>query len=285
MKRSPWALWGLCMVGISVVGCSTAFGRAAATDAAKYAVSDANEQKLGEQVHQELAKQGTKYVNDPLVNSYVAGVANRVLSQAKKDRPGVTWRTYVIDDPKTVNAFAVPGGSLYVYTGLLLAADNEAELAGVWGHEAGHVVARHSAQQLVSAYGLEAVTSLAFGKNPGLLSKLGSQLVGKGAMLAYSRGNETEADEFGARYAAAAGYDPHGIVQFFEKLGKSEGKSSRAMLFLSDHPLTADRVDAINRYISAKRLRGRDLGADRLASIKARLGNQTPLTPKSSSDR
>ena len=74
----------------------------------------------------------------------------------KRDRPEVNWQINVIDDSKTVNAFATPGGYLYVYSGLIMAADNEAELAGVMAHETGHVVARHSARQMVDAYGLSA---------------------------------------------------------------------------------------------------------------------------------
>ena len=102
------------------------------TSAAKLLVSDEQESQLGLQVKQELEqKQNVKYVSDPVVANYVREVAGKVLEVAKKDRPEVQWTVNVIDDPKTVNAFATPGGYLYVYTGLLLLADNEAELAAV----------------------------------------------------------------------------------------------------------------------------------------------------------
>ena len=250
--------------------CVTA--RSAETTLAKAFISDDEEGKLGLQVAGELQKQGVKYVTNPLVTGYVTSVANRVLVAAKRERPGLNWHVQVIDDPKTVNAFATPGGYLYVYTGLLLAADNEAELAGVWGHEAGHVVARHSARQLVNQYGLETVLGMAVGKQPGVLAKLGSSVLEKGALLAHSREDEDEADEYGARYAAAAGYAPQGLVQFFRKLAATEGRSPRALQWISDHPATNNRIEHVNRYITANRLHGSNLGTGgNLAAVKATL--------------
>jgi beta-barrel assembly-enhancing protease len=124
----------------------------------------------------------------------VRGVADRVITFGKRDRPEVQWQVNVIDDSKTVNAFATPGGYLYVYSGLIMAADNEAELAGVMAHETGHVVARHSARQMVDQYGLEAVSGMVLGKNPGLVGSIVGGVGQKGFMLANSRSDETEAD-------------------------------------------------------------------------------------------
>jgi len=234
-------------------------------------ISDEQENQLGQQVKQELDKQGTKYVKDPEVVNYVQGVAKRIFVSANKDRPGVTWHVYVIDDPKQVNAFATPGGNLFVYTGLLMAADNEAQLAGVWGHESGHVVARHSARQMVDAMGLETVLSIALGENPNALAQLAGTLAAKGALLSYSRQDETEADEYGARYSSAAGYDPHGIIQFFQKLEKMEGQQPALAKYLSDHPLTADRITHLTEYIQQNNLKGTELGAERLQPVKQKL--------------
>src|SRR5262249_3423880 len=239
---------------------------------AKALVSDEQEKQLGDQVKKELDKQGTKYVQDPEVVSYVQGVAKKIFGSANKDRPGVDWHVYVIDDPKQVNAFATPGGNLFVYTGLLMAADNEAELAGVWGHESGHVVARHSARQMVDAMGLETVIGMALGNNPNQLAQVAATLAAKGALLSYSREDETAADEYGARYASAAGYDPKGLITFFQKLQKMEGEVPAFSKYLSDHPATADRISHLQQYIAEKKLGGTDLGADRLPPIKAKLG-------------
>lgn len=242
---------------------------------AKALVSDEQEKQLGDQVKQELDKQGTKYVQDPQVVRYVQGVAQKIFVAANKDRPGVDWHVYVIDDPKQVNAFATPGGNLFVYTGLLMAADNEAELAGVWGHEAGHVVARHSARQMVDAMTAQTAIEMGLGQHPNELAQVAATLAAKGALLSYSREDESAADEFGARYASAAGYDPRGLITFFGKLQKMEGDVPSYAKYLSDHPATADRITHLRQYIADKKLSGTDLGADRLRPIKERLGVKT----------
>ncbi len=257
-----------------VLGCAVALGGCgihSTEGMAKALVSDEQENQLGQQVKQELDKQGTKYIQDPEIVNYVRGVAQKIFVSADKDRPGVHWQVQVIDDPKQVNAFATPGGYLYVFSGLLMAADNEAELAGVWGHESGHVVARHSARQMVDAMGLETVLGMALGQNPNQLAELAGTLAAKGALLSYSRQDETEADEYGARYAAQAGYDPRGIIQFFQKLKAMEGNQPAIAKFLSDHPLTADRITHLEQYIQEKHLTGTVIGADRLQPVKQKL--------------
>ncbi len=257
-----------------VLGCAVALGGCgihSTEGMAKALVSDEQENQLGQQVKQELDKQGTKYIQDPEIVNYVRGVAQKIFVSADKDRPGVHWQVQVIDDPKQVNAFATPGGYLYVFSGLLMAADNEAELAGVWGHESGHVVARHSARQMVDAMGLETVLGMALGQNPNQLAELAGTLAAKGALLSYSRQDETEADEYGARYAAQAGYDPHGIIQFFQKLKGMEGNQPAIAKFLSDHPLTADRITHLEQYIQEKHLTGTVIGTERLQPVKQKL--------------
>jgi predicted Zn-dependent protease len=114
------------------------------------------------------------------------------------------------------------------------------------------------------------------GKNPGLLAQLGGGVATKGFMLANSRSDETEADEYGARYAAAAGYDPHGLVTFFDKLRKQEGNSPRFLAILSDHPATPDRIDHVNQYIAQHGLRGGNTNVAAFAPLKQRVSQHTP---------
>jgi predicted Zn-dependent protease len=270
MRGTVVALMGLLLAG---AGCTHAQRAGAETALAKALVSDEQEQQIGLQVRQQLeTKEKVKYVDDGAVVGFVKGITDRILPLAEKDRPGVKWQVKVIDDPKTVNAFATPGGFLYVYSGLLLAADDAAEVAGVMAHEAGHVAGRHSARQMVDAFGLQALAGLALGQNPGLAGQLASGIGAKGFMLANSRGDETEADEYGARYASAAGFDPRGLVTFFAKLQKGEGKGSQTLAFLSDHPATGDRIAHVEAYIAEKKLGGtggHDRGA--LDAIKAKL--------------
>ncbi len=272
MQRISSVLLGVTLAAGLSTGCAKQ--RIQAEKAvAKTFISDEQEEQIGRQVKQELEqKEKIQYVQDQVVVDYVNKVATPILQAANRDRRGVKWKIHVINDPKTVNAFATPGGYLYVYTGLILAADNEAELAGVLAHEAGHVVGRHSARAMVNAYGLQALSELALGKNPGTAGQIAAQLVGGGAMLAHGRSEETEADEYGARYASAARYSPKGLVTFFEKLKAKEGTTPGVLKWLSTHPTSADRIQHLERYISQNRLSGPELGAERLAPIKQRLG-------------
>ncbi|MBF5044581.1 M48 family metalloprotease [Aggregicoccus sp. 17bor-14] len=274
MRRNLAALLALSLAAGALPACTMAQRRGAETAAAKALITPEQELQLGQQVKSELeTKEKIKYVTDPEVVNYVNGVSQRILQFASKDRPEVKWQVHVIDDPKTVNAFATPGGFLYVYTGLLLAADNEAELAGVMGHEAGHVVARHSARQMVDAYGLQAVTGMALGQNPNAIAQMAAGLAGNVGMLKFGRDMEKEADEYGATYSSAAGYDPRGLVTFFQKLEAQEGNPG-VLQFLSTHPSSAQRVELINAFIAQHNLSGTDVGADRLAPIKRKLGGK-----------
>jgi len=268
---------GLALGGLALLASSCATLSSIERTAASVVVSDDQEAQLGLQVKSELeTKQNVKYCGDPQVTEYVRGVAGKVLALAEKDRPAVKWQVNVIDDPGTINAFATPGGYLYVYTGLLLLADNEAQLAGVMGHEAGHVVARHSAQQMVDQFGLDAVAQLALGKNPGVLGQLGKTVVQKGAMLAHSRAHEDEADEYGARYSSAAGYDPHALSGFFTKLKAKVGDTNTLTTWLSDHPATSSRITHINSYAQQNGLNGKELGAARFVAMRARVAALPP---------
>ncbi|QRN99412.1 M48 family metalloprotease [Archangium violaceum] len=272
MQRILSAIVGLTLMTGLMTGCTSQRLASAQRTAASYLVSDQQEEQLGQQVKTELeTKEKIKYVEDPAVVEYVRTLSTPILQAANRDRKGVKWKVNVIDDPKTVNAFATPGGYLYVYTGLLLAADNEAEVAGVMAHEAGHVVGRHSARAMILQYGQQAIIDAALGKNQGTVGQIAAGLAGTGVGLAYSRGNETEADEYGARYSAAAGYDPHGLATFFGKLAAGEGKTPGVLKWLSTHPPSSERMAHINDYIAKNRLSGSNLGAERLAAIKQSL--------------
>lgn len=239
-------------------------------------ISDAQEDALGQQIHAELDKGSAdqpplKYSKDAVVTGYVEGLIGKLTPIADKDRPG-KWKVYVIDDPKTVNAFATPGAQIYVYSGLLLTATTEAELIGVLGHELGHVVARHSARQLVNAYGINAISEVALGKDPNTAAQIAAAIVGNGAMLAHSRSDENEADTYAVKYSAAAGYDATGIAGFFEKLIAIQGNTPLLLTFFSTHPAPADRIALVNKQVADQGLAGRgEIGAERLAPIKARI--------------
>ncbi len=248
---------------------------------AEVLISDAQEAQLGLQLHESLLKGSAetppiKSATDPEVTGYVEGIVAKLRPYADRDRKS-DWKVFVIDDPKTVNAFAAPGAYLYVYTGLLLTADTEAEVVGVLGHEMGHVVARHSARQMVDALGLNAVASLALGENPDTLAKVAASLVGNGTMLAHSRASENEADQFAVKYSFAAGYSAAGIATFFQKLQASQGNTPQLLTWLSTHPAPADRIQTVTETIATLGLGGKgEIGAGRLEPIKARLKPGAP---------
>lgn len=210
------------------------------------------ENKLGvdmaKQVEKELKIHKSKDVQD-----YIARLGSRIASKARDTPKGIRFTFKVVDDDKTINAFAIPGGHIYVYSGLMKAASDEAELAGVLGHEIAHVTQRHIADRLVTQLGLQTVLGLALGKNPGMVGQLAAQLAGTGALLKFTRDQESEADARGLPYMVAAGYDPNGMVRFFQKLQKNEGPG--ALVFLSDHPLASDRIEALQARI--KRMRNK----------------------------
>ncbi|MDG1482328.1 MAG: M48 family metalloprotease [Myxococcota bacterium] len=152
------------------------------------------------------------------------------------------WETYIIDDPDTLNAFAAPGGYIYVYTGLIEFLEYEDELAGVMGHEIAHADQRHSTQQLTKAYGLSSLIGLVLGEEPGLLAELAAGL----ANLNFSRADESESDDYSVEYLCETPWAADGAAGFFEKL-----ESGGVPEFLSTHPSSDTRVEDISAYAVA----------------------------------
>jgi predicted Zn-dependent protease len=210
-------------------------------------ISIDEEWQLGQQLSQDIAKQ-VRLNDDPTVNAYVRGVGQKLVAQAPAPFNGLPWQFHVVNDP-AINAFAIPGGHVYVNTGLIANADNAAELAGVMAHEINHVVARHSTEQLSRQYGLSILAGVALGQNPGQLAQIAAQLAAGGALARFSREAEREADELGIQAMAAAGYNPIGMATMFEELLEHQQSSpGRVEQFFSTHPLTEERVrDARNR--------------------------------------
>jgi predicted Zn-dependent protease len=150
------------------------------------------------------------------------------------------WECKLIDDD-VLNAFCAPGGYIYVYTGLIKYLDNEAQFAGVLGHEMAHAARRHSTSQLTKAYGVSVLISLIAGNDPGLIANVTASLL----VLAFSRTHENDADEHSVLYLNPSHYDSRGVAGFFEKL--EEGDSSGLSIpFLSTHPSDNTRIENIN---------------------------------------
>ena len=204
--------------------------------------------ELGRRLAAQIEAQN-RVLRDSRIQRYVRFLAQPLIEQAWRDRPGIDYRVTVLDDPDMVNAFALPGGPTYVFTGLMILAGDEAELAGVLGHEFGHVVARHSAEQLAANLGIQVLAAIALGEDPERLAAAAADLTAGGFMARFSRDDEREADDLGLRYAIAAGYDPHGIVRMFQRMQSLSGDSARPLGgLMATHPAMAERIE---------RLRGR----------------------------
>jgi len=204
--------------------------------------SESQEIQLGRQTDTEVAATYGIY-DDPALTAYVDQVGKSLA--AKGQRPNLPWRFTVLDSP-VINAFAVPGGSVYVTRGILALMGSEAELAAVLGHEVGHVNARHSMSQMSKAQAAQiglavgSVVSRQFAKYAGLAGA-GLQVL----FLKFSRDNENQADGLGVGYARSAGYNPADMAVTFaalQKMGDLSGGGSSLPGFLSTHPLTADRI-------------------------------------------
>lgn len=205
------------------------------------------ERELGNNFAVEIEKQH-QMVNDPEVTRYVDRVGRRLLGGAREVNFDYVFKV-VKDD--SVNAFAIPGGRVYVNTGLLKAADSETELAAVMAHEISHSVARHGTRQLTQQYGYSLVLSLVLGDNPNLLAQLAAQLFGQAGMMSYSREFENQADYLGVETMSRAGYNPLGMETFFQKLAAIGERNPNALAsFFSSHPLTAERIRRVDAEIA-----------------------------------
>jgi len=152
------------------------------------------------------------------------------------------WTVRIIKDDGTVNAFAVPGGYLYFYTGLIKSLDNEAEFVGVMAHEMAHVACRHSTKQLTKAYGLDFMLSMLLGTSQNQWVQIAGQLAGGLASLQFSRTDEHDADKHAVRYTYPTNWDARGVGDFFKKMDSH----TPTPVFLSTHPADEKRVKKVN---------------------------------------
>jgi predicted Zn-dependent protease len=211
------------------------------------------EKKMGAQVQAQLRKQ-LVFVRDPVTVNYVRKFGE---SLAKAARPSpFEFRFYVVED-ETLNAFAIPGGAMYVNTGLMLAVANSAELAGVLAHEMGHVTARHVAQNANRGRNTGFVANIFYilvavlTGNPYLANAggLAGQVAGQAYMGSYTRDAEREADGLSVETMVNAGWNPEGMVTMFETLQKESGGISGPE-FMSSHPATDERIENVQRDIA-----------------------------------
>jgi len=231
-------------------------------------MSEAQEAKIGAQQHDKIVAQHGGIYDSRLVNDYVQNIMQKIA--AASGRPDIKFQITVLDTP-VVNAFALPGGYTYVTRGLLALANSEAEVAGVVGHEIGHVTARHSAQRHTAAFGTAVLAGVLGGvaqaQVPGSADIIEDILnMGSGAALAgYSRNQEYEADSIGIQTSFRAGYQPTHAANFLASLGRETAFQSKLSKrdrplgadWFATHPNTEDRV-ARARGLATSYALGRD---------------------------
>ncbi|MFY0606699.1 MAG: M48 family metalloprotease [Cyclobacteriaceae bacterium] len=219
--------------------------------------SPADDQKLGKQVSDEINSNSAEY---PLLSEsqypdsykYLNAMRDKILqSDDVSYKDEFSWELKIIQNDDVLNAFATPGGYIYVYTGLIKYLDKADDLAGVMGHEIAHADRRHSIKQLEKQYGIQILLSIALGNEPSQLAQMAGQIAGQGAVLKFSRGAEAEADEFSVKYLGDTDYACNGAASFFQKL-LDEGQTGGAPEFLSTHPSPKNRVRDINEQANAE---------------------------------
>jgi hypothetical protein len=223
--------------------------------------------QLGREAAAEIRKQVEVVPNERLQN-YVSTLGKKLAAQPPAGE--YPYEFTVINDP-AINAFALPGGPIFVHSGLIAAADNEGQVAGVLAHEISHVALRHATSQASKANMIQlpaVLAGVAIG-DQSVLAQLGQLGLGLGVnalMMKYSRGAENEADALGARIMAEAGYDPVQMARFFEKL-EAEG-GARAPTFLSSHPSPGNRVQNVQAELAALPPRQYNAGDGQFAPMK-----------------
>lgn len=250
--------WGLafivCAAGMvaGLQGCTTN----EATGRSQYlAMSREEEIKVGAENQAPLTAEFGGAITQPALHGYVADIGRKLAAQTEADNPELPWE-FTLLNSKVINAFALPGGKVFISRGLAEEMTNEAQLAAVLGHEIGHVTAKHSAERMGQALGttiggaiLGGLAGAAIGGKDGILIGAGGgATVGGVVALSYSRDQEIEADRLGMRYMEKLNYDPIGAIEVQEILGRAGGGGGTPEI-LATHPSSATRIAELNKRL------------------------------------
>lgn len=270
MKRK---LFSLALTGVLLAGCGTATVNPVTGQTERSVMSEEAEIAEGAKGHAEVLKEYGAY-NNPAVQNYVNALGQKLAAQSH--RANLQWHFTVLDSPE-INAFALPGGYVYVTRGIMAYLDSEADLAGVMGHEIGHVTARHGAQRATrqQTAGLGVLAASVLGmvlesqgvSGAGQLASQASQTAAAGYIASYGRDQELQADGLGAEYLARTHYDPHNMVdvitvlknqeRFAADQAKAEGRPVPAGNdWLASHPSNDQRLQSITALANQYKAQG-----------------------------
>jgi len=264
-----------------------ALGLAVALGISACGVSQQQEVQLGQQESAQIQQQ-LPLVQDAVINQYVNALGNQIASHTS--RADLQWQFYVVNTD-VVNAFALPGGIIYVNRGVLERADRMDELAGVVGHEIEHVVRRHSVKQMEQMQGANVGVALACTLTNICSNQAAATAINVGgtAIFAkFSRTDEVQADEGGFHNVMNAGISPNGMLSFFQKLLAEEQQSNNSNVssWFADHPGTQDRIADIQRMlaqVSASQLRSLTTDTQAFQQMKRRVMSLPPAPRQTTS--
>lgn len=218
-------------------------------------LSREEEIQIGQQQSPELTQEFGGRVENQALQSYVTEVGQRLAARTEGDNPSLPWE-FTLLDSDVINAFALPGGKVFITRGLVSKMNNEAQLAGVLGHEIGHVTARHINDQLTrqtaAGVGAQIISGIAGQSSSAAVQQITPVIIqygGNGILMKFSRDQESEADRLGMRYMTELGYNPVGQRQVMEILQRESGAGGGSEFFAT-HPYPETRIERINEWLN-----------------------------------
>ncbi|MBX3403682.1 MAG: M48 family metalloprotease [Phycisphaeraceae bacterium] len=236
-----------------IVATSTACSTNPATGRSQALMYNRGEEiQIGEEHKGPLTEEFGGAITQPALHNYVSDIGKRLAAVTESDFPSLPWE-FTLLNSKVINAFALPGGKVFISRGLCEEMTNEAQLAAVLGHEVGHVTGRHTSERMSQALGSTIggaiigglIGAAAGGKEGAAAGVAGGATIGGIVSLSFSREQEIEADRLGMRYMERLGYDPVGAIEVQEILGRAGGGGTPE--FLSTHPASATRIAELNK--------------------------------------